>query len=91
MARPKRTITDEEKKMFLNLEPDDINQKLFDDLFADKLDNKTVDGEKKIIPSRFNTYDEMVLAPNEYFNKEKITTNCGLFIFNKFLIEPYFK
>lgn len=87
MARPKRTISNEEKQMFLSLSPDDITQELFDSLFSDTLDTST----NKIVKSKFNTYDEFTLAPNEYFNKEKITTNCGLFIFNKFLIEPYFK
>lgn len=92
MARPKRTITDEEKKMFLSLNSDEITQELFDSLFADKLDTKTADSkDPKIIPSRFNTYDEMKLKAGEYFNKEDIITNCGLFIFNKFLIEPYFQ
>ena len=92
MARPKRTITDEEKKMFLSLNSDEITQELFDSLFADKLDTKTADSKNpKIIPSRFNTYDEMKLKAGEYFNKEDIITNCGLFIFNKFLIEPYFQ
>ena len=92
MARPKRTITDEEKQMFLSLNSDEITQELFDGLFADKLDTKTADSkDPKIIPSRFNTYDEMKLKAGEYFNKEDIITNCGLFIFNKFLIEPYFQ
>lgn len=92
MAYPKRTITSEEKQMFLDLKPDDITQELFDSLFCDKIDNNSIGSkEPKIIRSKFNTYDEFVLNPNEYFNKEKITTNCGLFIFNKFLIEPYFQ
>lgn len=92
MARPKRTITDDEKKMFLGLSPNDITMELFNDLFADKLDQTTLESKNpKVIPSKFNTYDEFTLMPNEYFNKEKITTNCGLFIFNKFLIEPYFQ
>ena len=91
MARPKRTITNEEKQMFLSLKPDDITQDLFNDLFADKLDSSTIGKTPKVVPSKFNTYDEFVLNPNEYFNTEKITTNCGLFIFNKFLIEPYFQ
>lgn len=94
MARAKRTITAEEKAMFLSLTPDDITQTLFDSLFADTVDTKSI-GDKsnapKIIPSKFNTFDEMVLTPDDYFVKEKLTTNCGLFIFNKFLIEPYFQ
>ena len=92
MARPKRKITEEEKKMFLSIKSDEITQELFDSLFADKLDNNTLnDKTPKIIPSKFNTYDEIDLKAGEYFNKENITTNCGLFIFNKFLIEPYFQ
>ena len=85
MARPKRKITEEEKKMFLSIKSDEITQELFDSLFADKLDNNTLnDKTPKIIPSKFNTYDEIDLKAGEYFNKENITTNCGLFIFNKF-------
>ena len=38
MARKKRTITATEKTMFLDLEPDDITQTLFDDLFTDTID-----------------------------------------------------
>jgi hypothetical protein len=98
MARQKRTITAAEKQMFLDLKPDDITQTLFDDLFADKLDTtkqvKDPDTGKmvpKIIPSKFNTFDEMTLEKGEYFNSEKVLTNCGLFIFNKYLIEPYFQ
>ena len=93
MSRNKRTITKEEKEMFLNLNPNDITLELFDSLFADKLDTKTSmkNGEPKIIQSPFNTYDEFDLNPDEYINKEKVRTNCGLFIFNKYLIEPCFK
>ena len=98
MARKKRTITAEEKAMFLVLKPDDITQTLFDSLFTDTVDPdkmvknpKTGVMEPKIIPSKFNTFDEMTLNAGEYFNKEKVVTNCGLFIFNKFLIEPYFQ
>jgi hypothetical protein len=97
-TRQKRTITADEKKMFLGLKSDDITQTLFDDLFTDKLDTtkqvKDPDTGKmvfKIIPSKFNTFDEIPLKKGEYFNKEDIVTNCGLFIFNKFLIEPYFQ
>lgn len=46
--------------------------------------------ENKIVNSKYNTYDEFTLKPNEYFNKEKIVTNCGLFIFNKLVLEPHY-
>lgn len=98
MAHPKRTITAEEKKMFLAINPDDITLTFFDSLFADKLDTKNLKKnpktgkmEPQIIPSKFNTYDEMTLNAGEYFNNEKIVTNCGLLIVNKFLIEPLFQ
>lgn len=97
MARSKRTITASEKAMFLALQPDDINQELFDDLFTDRVDPEEMKPDKdgilqpKIIPSKFNTYDEFRLKAGEYFNTTDILTNCGLFIFNKFLIEPYFQ
>lgn len=98
MARVKRILTAAEKQMFLDLEPDEITQSLFDSLFTDTVDyaHMVKDPETgkmvpKIIPSKFNTFDEFTLDAGEYFNTEKITTNCGLFIFNKFLIEPYFQ
>lgn len=92
MARQKRTITNDEKKMFLSLKPDDITLTKFNELFSDTVDTNTIEsGNPKIIPSKFNTYDEMKLTAGEYFNTETIVTNCGLFIFNKFLIEPYFQ
>ena len=85
--RPKRTLTQEEKTYFLSLRPNDITLELLQELFANRYDNKT----KKVIPSKFNTYDEFTLKKNEYFNKEDIVTNCGLFIWNKFIIETSFK
>lgn len=97
-TRVKRKISDEEKKMFLSLKPDDITRTLFDDLFTDTVDynhmvKDPTTGKQvpKVVPSKFNTFDEMDLAAGECFNKEKLTTNCGLFIFNKYLIEPYFQ
>ena len=57
------------------------------ELFGDKYDRKL----KREIPSKFKTSDEIVLEKGEYFNKEKITTNTGLIIFNKLIIERDFK
>lgn len=84
--RPPRRITSEEKEMFLSLKPDDITLELLQTLFADRWDTT----KKKVIGSQFETYDEMALKAGEYSNKEDIVTNCGLFIVNKFLIEPHF-
>ena len=80
----KRTLTDNEKQLFLDLKPDDITKTLLTDLFADRFD--ATKGE--VVHSRFNTYDEFILKPGEYPTiKEPIKTNCGLFIVNKFLFE----
>ena len=84
VLREKRTITKEEKEYLLSLKPSDITLPLLQELFADTYDPV----KKKVIPSKFNTYDEFSLSKNEYFNKEDIkVTNCGLFILNKFLFE----
>lgn len=88
-VRPKRTITSKEKQLFLDLQPDDINLQKLTDLFVN-VANVSPDGKIHVNQSKFNTYDEFTLEANEYINKEKIITNCGLFIVNKFLIEPFF-
>ena len=80
---PKKTLTNDEKQFFLNIKWEDITLEFLQNIFADKYDPI----KKKVIPSKFNTYDEFSLKKNEYFNKEDIKTNCGLFIVNKFLFE----
>lgn len=81
---PKRTITKEEKEYLLSLKPNDITKELLNSLFTNTYDVKN----SKVNKSKFNTYDEFTLEAAEYFNKEKVLTNCGLFIYNKFTIEP---
>ena len=85
--RPKRTLLSNEKQMFLNIHYNDIDKKLLLDLFADQYDSST----GKVTPSKFNTYDEFTLNPGESFNKEKIVTNCGLYIVNTYLFEKDLK
>lgn len=70
-------LNETQKKYFLDLKPEDITFDLLLDLFADK----------KGGPSKYETWDEMDLKKGEYFNKVDLTTNIGLFIFNKLLIE----
>lgn len=82
-----KTLSKSEKEYFLSLKTDDINLKLLDSLFSDTYDVKN----NKRLASPYNTYDEIVLEANEYINKEKVLTNCGLFIINKYLIEEDFK
>jgi hypothetical protein len=78
-------LTNEDKSYLLSLKISDINNKLLIDLFANKVTK--VDGKPVTKKSRFNTYDEFVLDTKDYFNTEKVTTNVGLFIYNKLLIE----
>ena len=78
-------LSNEQKRYFLNLTPDDITAEFIINNFADKSEIK--EGKVVIIPSKYKTNDMMVLEKNEYFNSEKITTNLGLFIYNKLIIE----
>lgn len=84
--RQGRFLTDQEKSFFLDLKPDDITKSFLQNLFADNYDTTT----GKIVQSKYNTFDQFVLKPGEYFNKEQITTNCGLFIFNKRVLEKHY-
>ena len=43
------------------------------------------ENSKKLIPSVYNFTDKITLAPNEFHNKEKITTTLGRLLTNKFL------
>ena len=80
-----RKINDDEKKYLLSLKPDDITFELLEDLFSDTAE---VIGDKvNVKKSKFVPSDTFTLEANEYFNKSKIETTVGLFIFNKFLIE----
>lgn len=81
--RPARFLTAQEKEFFLELTPQDISKTLLQELFANTYDMRSY---TRVQP-KYNTYDLIILNPNEYYNKEKITTNCGLFIFNKRVLE----
>jgi hypothetical protein len=78
-------LLDSEKKYLLSLKPEDITFNLLVDLFADKTIKEK--GKLKAVPSRMKTSDEFVLEKGEYINTEKITTNAGLFIYNKLIVE----
>lgn len=84
--RPVRTLTDQEKEFFLDLSYQDVTKTLLQTLFASTYDMKA----KKRIDPKYNTYDLIKLKPNEFYNKEAITTNCGLFIFNKRVLEKHY-
>ena len=77
-------VSSEYKKYLLSLKPNDINKEFIEKNFVDTCvkEGNTV----KVIPSKVKTSDTFVLEKGEYFNTEKVTTNVGLFIFNKFLL-----
>ena len=83
--RDKKRLSNDEKAIFLSLKPDDINIKLLDSLFSRTFDTNS----GKFIEPKFYTFDEFELTKGEYFNNETIVTNCGLFITNKYLVEPH--
>ena len=81
-------LSDKDKQYFLSLKPKDISAKFIIDSFADK--GKKENGKFVNVPSKYKTYDTFVLEKGEYTNTEKVTTNVGLFIVNKFLFEKDF-
>lgn len=86
--RQKKTLSAQDKQYLLSIKPEEIDKKLLQSLFADTYSI----ADKKIKPSRFNTYDEFSLKKGEYFNTEDIKiTNVGLFIFNKYIVERSLK
>ena len=81
-------LKDDYKQMLLKLTPDDITSDFIFTYLADT--SKKENGKLIQVPSKIKTYDTFTLKKGEYFNTENITTNVGLFIFNKFLIEESF-
>ena len=78
-------LNDKDKQYLLSLKPEDITATLLFELFGDTA--KVVD--KKVIKekSRYSFQDTFDLKAGEYINKTDVTTNCGLFIFNKIVVE----
>lgn len=81
-------LSNEYKEMLLKMTPDDITSTFIFNYLADT--SKKENGKLIHIPSKMKSYDTFTLQKGEYFNTETITTNVGLFIFNKFLIEESF-
>lgn len=81
-------LTAELKQRLLNLKPEDITFTVLTDLFGTKLHrlpNRKMEKKTLMEPS-----DEFILNANESFNKTKITTTAGRFIYNKLIIERDF-
>ena len=81
-------LKEEYKQMLIKMTPDDITSDFIFEYLADT--SKKENGKLIPVPSKIKTYDTFTLKKGEYFNTETITTNVGLFIFNKFLIEESF-
>lgn len=79
-----RRISDEEKKYLLSINYADIDYNLLMGLFSDTYENG------KIKKSKFEPQDVFLLKKGEYINTENMDTTVGMFIFNKFIIEPRF-
>jgi hypothetical protein len=79
-------ISDETKKYLLSINRDDIDFNLLVKLLSTQ--RKKTNNVK--VP-KLNPSDTFTLQANEYFNKEKILTNVGLFIYNKFIVEGKFQ
>ncbi|WP_289293974.1 hypothetical protein [Romboutsia ilealis] len=82
-------IPQKEKEYLLSLKQEDMCYDLWVALFADT--TSVVNGKVTVKKSRFSPDDEFVLNPGEYFNTTKVTTNVGLFIYNKYIIENEFE
>lgn len=78
-------ISNADKKYLLSLTPDDLTFSKLVELFG----NTVKQGENISKPhhSKFETTDELILTPSEYFVKNSINTTVGRFIYNKYLIE----
>ena len=78
-------VSAEIKTYLLKLKPEEMTFTVLTDLLGDKLKrlpNGKFESKSKVQPNH-----ELVLEANEYFNKQKITTTVGLFVYNKIIIE----
>ena len=79
------TLKDSDKRMLLALKPDDITKSFIEANFVHRL----IGGKE--VPPKISFQDEFSLKKGEYFNTENIPkTNVGLFIYNKYIVEPMF-
>lgn len=78
-------ISKEDKDYLLSLTPEDLTFSTLLSIFGDT----AAAGEdiSKTKRSRFNTTDEMILLPDEYFVDVRTVTTVGRFIYNKYIVE----
>lgn len=72
-----RDLTERETNEVLELVPSDIDEELFISYFANRASRN----------ARFNTYDTLIIPPNKVFNKEKIKSTVGRYLFNLFILD----
>lgn len=82
-------LSPEKKQYLLSIKKEDIDAELILDIFANHATTK--DGKFVNVPSKFKSNDTFYLEKGEYFNKERVLTNVGLFMYNKILIEGDFE
>lgn len=85
MLNEYRDITKEEKDFLFSITRKDMDFIFFTEMYGTTYSAK----EKKLIKPKFRPQDSFTLEPNEYYNKEKIITSVGSFLFNKFLFEEH--
>lgn len=78
-------ISQKDKEYLLSLKPEDLTFSKLVELFGDTV--QMGDDISKEHHSHFNTTDEMILTPKDYFVKEETRTTVGRFIFNKYIVE----
>lgn len=82
-------VTQKDKDYLLSIKQEEICYDLLVQLLGDT--TQLVNGKVVVKKSRFKPEDEFVLNPGEYFNKEKVTTTVGLFLYNKYIVENDFE
>lgn len=78
-------LSAEKKKHLLSIKKEDVTAELIYDLLAHK--SHMSNGKFVNEPPKYNTKDTFYLEKGEYFNKERVLTNVGLFFYNKIIVE----
>lgn len=78
-------LSAEKKKYLLSIKKEDVTAELIYDLLAHR--SHMSNGKFVTEKPKFSTKDTFYLEKGEYFNKEKVLTNVGLFFYNKIIVE----
>ena len=81
-----KTISESDKTLLFNKEPNDITRTYLADMFADLIDkdkNPTANAKAK-----YNTWDKITVPANHFYKGQKeIHTTIGRYVFNKFIFQ----